>query len=112
MLLRCLNVAVGTWLIVSAFAWGHSPAQMANAIVCGALFVLLAVLGFFRRQAWYAEGGVALWLFFSSLLTLNLRELTLAHNVVCAAIMLATALPGERTQHFTERSRPASAGAA
>ena len=112
MLLRCLNLAVGMWLVVSAFAWGHSSGQMANAIVCGALVVTLAVVGFFRRQAWSAEGAVALWLFFSSILTLNLGEFTLAHNVVCAAILMATALPSEHLRHFTGPAHPIDAGAA
>ena len=41
---RIFNVLIGTWLIATAFAWGHRDAVATITLVCGALTAV------FRRR--------------------------------------------------------------
>lgn len=94
---RMLDIFVGIWLIFSALAWAHTPTQKTTAIVCGALVITLSVISFFLRPVRFALALVALWLGFTALRTLSLREMgevTPANNVICAAILLGGSLFG------------------
>ncbi len=61
-----LNLLAGAWLIASPFVLGYGVEARVNAIVCGGLVAVLALL---RTGAWRAEWlsllnvGLGIWLF-------------------------------------------------
>lgn len=63
---RMLNIILGTWLFVSAFAWPHGPAQRTNACVLGALCVVFSILAKKMPWAQYLNTILAIWLFISA----------------------------------------------
>src|SRR5207249_1021755 len=63
---RVLNVWFGVWLFVSAFLWAHSPAQMNNAWVSGALCVVFALLSLASPPVRYLNTLLSIWLFISA----------------------------------------------
>lgn len=90
--IRWLNVVIGVWLFLSAFAWSHSNAQFANACVVGLLVAGAALLGMRVPWARHVNALLAPWLFVSSwLLPLEL-ELTFWNNLLAAIVMLFVAL--------------------
>jgi hypothetical protein len=92
---RILGILVGTWLVISAFAWRHTPVQMANAVACGGLAVVLALVSVYWERARYLAGLLSVWIFFAALFTLRLREMTLWNNAVCAIALFLCSLVGD-----------------
>jgi hypothetical protein len=113
MFMRVVSTFVGLWLMVSVFAWPHLPAQQTNAAVCGMLVTILAVASYFFGWMRYLNGMIALWLFCFALLTLPFTDLTLVNNALCAALLLASALTGDRPRRVivpASRAKPAGPG--
>jgi hypothetical protein len=93
---RALNVVLGTWLCISAFAWPHARWQLTNTLISGVLVVVFALgaclvprvrflnttlSAYLFVSAWYYHSitlpematqwhnaTVALWIFLSSVL--------------------------------------------
>src|SRR4051794_17608629 len=63
---RILNIGLGVWLFLSAFAWMHNYAQFSNAWICGILVVLLALFALGISGARYLNTILAIWLFISA----------------------------------------------
>ena len=63
---RLINLAVGTWLFVSAFLWPHSYGQTENAWVVGFMAVIMA-LGGVSGLSWtrYLNVVLGAWLIVS-----------------------------------------------
>jgi hypothetical protein len=103
MFMRVLSVFVGLWLMVSAFAWPHLPAQQTNVVVCGMLVSIFAVASYFFVGLRYLNGMIALWLFCFAVFTLPATDGTTVNNVLCAVLLLASALTGDRPRHVIVR---------
>jgi hypothetical membrane protein len=92
---RMLNVLFALWLIVSAFVWPHSTFQVANTLVCGFVSLALALAGLYRDDARYLGVVVAVWLFFSSVITMGApSQATMWNNTLVAIGLLVTSLVG------------------
>jgi len=90
---RIFNVLIGTWLFLSTFAWGHSPAQGVATMVCGLLTMLTGVLAIYYPRVRYLTALIAVALFVSSLATSHATmNLTFWHNAVIAIVIFLIAL--------------------
>lgn len=94
---RLVNLVLGIWLFISAFAWTHTPASRTNAAVVGVLIVLVEV--FAARQPIIRGFNLALafWLAASTLLLAHATDVTIWNNLVVAAgILLFALMPSQR----------------
>jgi hypothetical protein len=96
---------VGTWLVISAFAWRHTPVQMANAVACGGLAVVLALVSGYWGRARYLAGLLSVWIFLAALFTLSLREFTLWNNAACGFALFLCSLVGDGRVESRRRVR-------
>jgi hypothetical protein len=94
---RIINVALGTWLFLSAFAWPHSRAQQTNTWIVGALTVAIAYAGMTVPWARYFNTVLAIWLFISAFVLPKLSVGTVWNNVLVAiAIFCVSLVPSDR----------------
>jgi hypothetical protein len=91
---RVVNALLGIWLIVSAFAWPHSPAQMTNAWIVGivaAVFALGALLVDARIR--YLNTVVAIWLFISVWALPGAQPATAWNSIIVAFVLFVLSMP-------------------
>jgi hypothetical protein len=91
---RIVNIILGVWLVVSAFLWPHSYAQMNNTWIVGVLCVAFALVAMRVPEARYFNTVLAVWLFIS-VWALPARTMTTQWNnaIVAIAIFLVSLLP-------------------
>lgn len=89
---RPVNVLLGLWLLVSAFAWPHGTFQMTNTWVCGALCLLFALLSFALPAARYLNAALAVWLFVSAFALPTSGRATLWSNALVAVALFTFSL--------------------
>lgn len=96
---RLFNVVVGTWLIVSAFAWPHAIPMFKAAIACGLLTIVLAIASIFAdRAARYGIVVVALILLSLSALHVGRHDPVFWNNVAVAFVISLTTVLGARQE--------------
>ena len=89
-----INVILGVWLFISAFAWPHSQAEMHNTWICGVLCAVFALLSMFVPQARYLNTALAVWLFISAWALPTVSAGTIWNNVLVAiAIFVYSLVP-------------------
>ena len=97
---RIFVIMIGTWLIVSAFAWPHTRAETVNIVVIGALAMTFAVRSMSRAWALYANVTLAAWLFLSTFRFPVASQVTLMHNALMAlAIFVGSVISGGPHRH-------------
>ncbi len=87
---RRTNLAIGILLVVSVFAWHHSPAQLGNTGIMGIVIAALALLAgpvAFR----IATPIAAMWLFCSTFVLPEADPQTVWNN--CLLAVLAFGMP-------------------
>lgn len=91
---RLLSGLLGAWVVISAFVWPHSPAQMLNTVICGVLTMAFALVAVERPQLRFLGTAVGAWLLFNAF-ALGSSVLVTAWNDVFAgiAIIAATVVP-------------------
>ena len=90
---RGLNALLGLWLIISAYAWGHSGAQVANEWIIGLLAIFFAAIAAYSApQARYANTILGIWLFISAFVLTTLSTATIWNNVIVGAVMFLLSL--------------------
>ncbi|WP_437478586.1 hypothetical protein WME75_30570 [Sorangium sp. So ce1014] len=93
---RGINIALGVWLVISAFLWRHSQGQFTNTWVVGALCVLFAVLAIWAPRARYLNAILALWLFVSTWWIPALSAGTVWNNALVAiGLLIVSFVPTE-----------------
>ena len=93
---RIFIVIASAWLILSAFAWPHTDAQVINTAATGAAMLCFALLTLVSGPARYLCLGAAAWLLVSTLRMDTLRAATLWNNgIVGVAIFFAAMVIGE-----------------
>jgi hypothetical protein len=98
---RVLNVLLGIWLFISAFAWPHAGAERTNTWLMGVLTVIFALVSMAQPSARYLNTVLSIWLFISAWALPTLSVGTIWNNVLVAiAIFIVSLVPG------TEGSRP------
>jgi hypothetical protein len=100
---RLVNVVLGFWLYLSAFAWSHSAFERANAWVSGIVVVTAALVGLRDTKAGrYVNTIVGAWLILSALLLPRLRVVTFWNQLIVgfalALFALAPSLSTLRTR--------------
>jgi hypothetical protein len=88
---RFFNLALGTWLLISAFLWTHSGAQFTNTWVVGLGAMLTAAAAMRVEWARFLTVGLAIWLFIGSWALPGRSEITFWHNQVVAILMFVAA---------------------
>lgn len=86
-----INIAMGVWLVISAFVWPHEPTQRLNAVVFGSMIAVLASLALMWRPASWVATLPAVWLFGTSLSAEHRDALTPWHNVAVAFVVFMSA---------------------
>jgi SPW repeat len=95
---RWINIAVGIWLVASAFIWPHTTAQLTNAVAVGVACSLAAAAAMRVPPLRHVNAGLALWLFFSTWVLPVERGATLWNNVLVALVMLVVAMVPSRRE--------------
>jgi hypothetical protein len=90
---KMFNVVVGTWLVVSAYAWPHDERMLKATIACGLLIVALSIASLFSdRLPRYLTVGVALILMLFSSAHVGRHDPVFWNNVAVAFVASATTL--------------------
>src|SRR5579883_1103681 len=87
-----VNLIIGVWLIISAFAWPHALASETNTWIVGALIGLAALWAMFIPQIRYVDTLLAIWLFFSSIAFARGGNTTPWHDVIAAIVVFLVSL--------------------
>jgi hypothetical protein len=94
---RTLVVALGAWLIISAFAWQQATSQRINCALAGLTCVILARLGRGHESAHRLCLAVGAWILLSLFLIWPGQPLTAWSNVLTGmGISAMAALPPDR----------------
>jgi hypothetical protein len=100
---RYLNLALATWLMISAYLWPHSEAQFLMTVLVGAVVAIVAPfeVGSRRvRQITMAAGGALL---LSAFALPRASTLTLWHNALLGAVIAGIAFFGPPHGKVPER---------
>ncbi len=90
---RIFNILIGIWLVISAFAWLHSPVQFWAALICGAVTILLTLGTFYVPGLRYLVAVFAMFLFVESLTAAaGFRRAAWHDAIISIAIFLAALL--------------------
>jgi hypothetical protein len=63
---RALNIVLGTWLLISAFAWPHARWQFFNTLISGVLVVVFALVACVVPWVRYLNTTLSAYLFVSA----------------------------------------------
>lgn len=95
---RIVNVILGVWLFISAFAWPHTHAQMTNTWILGVLCVIFALVAMAVPWVRYLNTLLAIWLFISAWALPMESPGTVWNNVLVAiAIFVVSLVPSGAT---------------
>ncbi|MBI3185321.1 MAG: hypothetical protein HYZ28_24545 [Myxococcales bacterium] len=103
---RAVNIVLGTWLFISAFAWRHSPAQMNNTWILGVLVVLFAVIALWTSTARFVNTALAVWLFISAFALPADTIATVWNNALVALAVFISSLVPAHGEPMLRRRRP------
>lgn len=101
---RYLNIALGIWLVVSAYFWPHSSAQFANAWISGLLVARLATVAIATPGLRFFNTAVGLWMVLSPFVLPRLSTATAWNNVLVGAVITLASLIGP-ARNITGRGR-------
>ncbi len=92
-----INVVVGMWLVVSAFAWPHPAALRADTWVVGALITVCSLLVAPVPLLRYVNAALAVWLV-ATTLALGRNHLgTVSNNLIAAVLVFSVSLAQSST---------------
>ena len=92
---RGLNIVLGVWLVISAFLWPHSSAQMNNAWICGVLAVIFAAVALRAPQIRFLNTILSVWLFISAFALPTVSVGTSWNSALVAiAMFIVSVIPG------------------
>jgi SPW repeat-containing protein len=93
---RAVNLLLGVWLFLSAFAWTHTGAERVNTWVMGALCAVFAAIAMSVATARWLNTALAIWLFISVWALPHHSLATMWNNALVAIAVFALSLvPGE-----------------
>ncbi len=92
---RTLNVILGVWLFISAFAWAHSPASFTNTWIVGLLVAIFALISMRTPSSRYVNTALSIWLFIAAFALPHVSSGTVWNNALCAiAVFILSLVPG------------------
>jgi hypothetical protein len=90
---RLLEILVSVWLIISAFAWPHTVAQMTNTWIVGVIGSVVALVALFAdMRLRYINAALAVWLFISVWALPGAQPATIWNNVIVAFVLFLSSL--------------------
>jgi hypothetical protein len=89
---RSLNVLLGAWLFVSAFAWQHGQAANANTWICGLLVIGFALWALWMPTMRWWNTLIGAWVVFASFFLHHRSAVTQWNNIVLGVLILAISL--------------------
>src|SRR5512142_3086914 len=105
---RGINVVLGIWLFISAFAWEHTAAERTNTWILGVLCVVIALIAMSTPVARWLNTALAIWLFISVWALPHDNLGTMWNNAVVAIIVfLASLVPGAGERRLDATHVPA-----
>ncbi len=95
---RGINVVLGIWLFISAFAWEHTFAERTNTWILGVLCVVFALVAMSTSTARWLNTALAIWLFISVWALPHDNLGTMWNNAIVAIVVFLVSLsaPEER----------------
>ncbi len=93
---RYLNIALGIWLVVSAYLWRHSSAQLANVWISGLIVARCAAVAITEPGVRFFNSAVGIWLILSSVVLPRVSTATAWNNVLIGAVITLASLVGPR----------------
>lgn len=87
--IRYANIAMGLWLLASAFIWQHHPSSRINTLVLGLLIATIGALSTLRSSARLLNVVAAVWLFFSTLWVFHPSPAAGWNNAIVALLVFA-----------------------
>lgn len=91
---RYVNIALGIWLVISAYAWPHSSAQLANIWISGLLVARLATLAIATPRVRFFNTAIGAWLILSPVVLPRVSTATAWNNVLVGALIALASLFG------------------
>lgn len=91
---RYLNIIVGVWLFISAFAWRHSAAQLTNTWVMGIIVAAIATLALTWPTIRYLNTVAGAWLIISSFALPTITAGTRWNNFIVGIVVVVLSLVG------------------
>jgi hypothetical protein len=89
-----MNAFACVWLIMSAFVWPHSRAQMTSALIVGVLGLgVVLVARTVDRRARYLNGFLAIWLIMSLWVLPPATPSVAWNNTMVALLLLPLSVP-------------------
>jgi hypothetical protein len=92
-----IDVLVGIWLVVSAFAWPHPAALRTDTWVVGALVVLCSLLAGPLPLLRYLNAALAVWLVASTLALGHDHLGTVSNNLIAAVLVFSVSVARSST---------------
>jgi hypothetical protein len=89
---RGVNLLIGIWLIISAFAWPHSAGARAHTWILGALIAIASIWAMFMPGARFLNTIFAIWLFFATLVVYHASGATVWNNLIAAVVVFVLSL--------------------
>ncbi len=89
---RGIAALFGIWLIISPFAWRHTSAQTANAVICGVLAIVFAIASIRDGRARHLNSVLGLWLILSTFILGAVRVASSWNELVVGFALIALSL--------------------
>jgi hypothetical protein len=89
---RWLNILIGIWLFISAFAWQHSMAARTNSWICGILAVVFAAIALGYPAVRYLNTILGIWLIVAGGALHHVASGTQWNSIIVGVIILLVSL--------------------
>jgi hypothetical protein len=99
-------MALGIWLVISAFAWTHMMGERANTWVLGLLIVLASLGAMYAPRVRFLTTLFAIWLFIATLVIPHSQSETLWNNCIVAVLVFVLSLIPSSAAITTGGRRP------
>lgn len=93
---RYVNMALGAWLFISAFAWQHTNLQFTNTWIMGIVAIVAAGAALGTPAMRFVNSAVGVWLVVSAFALSPKTAGTTINNALVGIAMFFTSLIGER----------------
>jgi len=104
---RWLNILIGVWLFISAFAWQHSMASRTNSWICGILVVVFAAMALAYPAVRYLNTILGIWLIVAGCALHHVASGTQWNNIIIGAVVLLVSLvPSKASRNPTLTAPP------
>ena len=91
---RYLNIALGIWLVISAYLWPHSTAQLANVWISGLIVARCAAVALATPGIRFFNTAVGIWLILSPFVLPRVSTATSWNNVLVGSLITLVSLVG------------------